>query len=101
MMILSPIRLQEIRDAIVAGTGRKIEQIARAFGPLRPPLDGFVVLVPIKTVDDVGDFGIAVNARGFRHTQHLGLEAFQAAGIPTDGLPACGVFIGAPLAQPA
>jgi hypothetical protein len=101
MMTLSPVRLQEIRDAIVAGTGREIEKIARVFGPLRAPFDGFVALVPIEAIDDVGAFGVAVETCGFRHTQHLGLEAFQAAGVPIDGLPACGVFIGAPFAQPA
>jgi hypothetical protein len=100
-MTFSPIRLQEIRDAIVAGSGREIEKIAHVFGPLRSPFDGFVALVPIEATDDAGTFGVAVEACGFRHTQHLGLEAFQAAGVPTEGLPACGVFIGAPFTQPA
>jgi hypothetical protein len=100
-MTFSPVRLQEIRDAIIAGTSREVDKIAHAFGPLRAPFDGFVALVPIEQTDDAGAFGVAVETCGFRHMQHLSLEAFATAGIPTDGLPACGVFIGAPFAQPA
>ncbi|WKZ28858.1 MAG: hypothetical protein QY323_05005 [Patescibacteria group bacterium] len=101
MMTFSPVRLHEIRDAVVAGVGREVENIARAFGPLREPFDGFVALVPIEATDDPGTFGVAVETCGFRHTQHLSIEAFRAAGVPTEGLPACGVYIAAPFTQPA
>ncbi len=101
MMHFSPVRLREIRETIVAGSGREIEKIARAFGPLREPMDGFFALIPVQAAEDPGLFGVAVETCGFRHTQHLNLETFQAAGVPTDGLPECGVFIAAPFAQPA
>lgn len=101
MMTLSPVRLREIRDAIVSGTGREIDKVARAFGPLRAPFDAFMALIPVAATEDASMFGLAVETCGFRHTQHLPLEAFRKAGIETEGLPECGVFIAAPFAQPA
>ena len=100
-MTFSPVRLSEIRETITSGSGREIEKIAYAFGPLRAPFDAFVVIVPVQTTEDPGLFGVAVETCGFRHTQHLSLEAFREAGVPTEGLPECGVYIAAPFTQPA
>ncbi len=100
MMTFSPIRLREIRDAIVARSGcRNIGNSAYAFGPLRPPFNGFFAIVPINAAIEASTFGAELKAQGYLYTQHLSLESFKAAGIPTEGLPACGAFIGAPSAQ--
>ncbi len=101
MTPFSHIGLREIRDIIVNGSGREIEKIAHVFGPLRDPFDGFMALIPVAVTEDPAIFGIAVETCGFRQAQHFPLDAFRAAGIETDGLPECGVYIAAPFAQPA
>ena len=93
MMTFSPIRLSEIRETALSAGGRAVGSIAHAHGPLRAPLDGLVVLVPTDPAQDPGAFGLALEAQGYARTQHLGLDAFRAAKLPVDGLPANGVYL--------